>query len=80
MKIRVSYYGSFRRFGDGATLDMPPPVKIGDVRNSLALLLGQEQRDLVGDSVLANDTEILPDDYVVGDDCALSILPPVCGG
>jgi molybdopterin converting factor small subunit len=47
---------------------------------AMAKQLEGQHRLLVEDSAIANDTDILPDAYVIDDPCVLSILPPVCGG
>lgn len=80
MSIIVHHYGVFRKLGSSTALDVPLPATIGAVRAALIAQLGDQHKLLVEDSALANDTDILPDEYVIEDEHALSILPPVCGG
>lgn len=80
MKITVHHYGAFRRLGNSTAFDMPGPATIGIIRTALVAQLGEQNRLLVEDSAIANDTEILPDEFIIDSDCALSVLPPVCGG
>lgn len=80
MKITIQHYGAFRNLGDSTTLEMSVPTTIGSIRMAMAKQLEGQHRLLVEDSAIANDTDILPDAYVIDDPCVLSILPPVCGG
>lgn len=80
MKIIISHYGAFRKLGNSTTLDVPLPATIGVIRAALTNQLGAQHKLLIEDSALANDTDILPDEFVIEDSCALSVLPPVCGG
>jgi molybdopterin converting factor small subunit len=80
MKITVHHYGAFRKLGDSTAIDVPAPATIEAIRSALIAQLGEQHRLLVEDSALANDTDILPDEFVIDDSCTLSILPPVCGG
>ena len=80
INITITHYGAFRKLGTDTKISIPAPATIGAVRTVLADKLGDAHRVLVGDSVLASDTDILPDAYVIDGSCALSILPPVCGG
>ncbi len=80
MKITVCHYGAFRKLGRDTVLDVAAPATVGTVRAALIARVGEQHRLLVEDSVLASETEILPDDFLIGGNCALSILPPVCGG
>lgn len=80
MKIVIRHYGAFRKFGNETSLDISAPATIGTVRMAMIGRLGQEHKLLVEDSALANETDILPDEYVIEKECVLSALPPVCGG
>lgn len=80
MNIILLYYGPFRMHGKQAELSLTSPATIREVKAALAEHLGARHSSLIDDSVFANDKDILPDDFVIESDCALSILPPVCGG
>jgi molybdopterin converting factor small subunit len=80
IEIIISHYGAFKKLGSNTIISVPAPITIGTVRAALAEKLGDEHKALVEDSALANDTDILPDAFVIDANCALSILPPVCGG
>lgn len=80
MKITVSHYGTFRKLGQSTDLDISGPTTIGLIRTALIAQLGEQNRLLIEDSAIASDTEILPDEFIIDSDCALSVLPPVCGG
>lgn len=80
MKITIQHYGAFRKFGHETFLDISTPATVGTIRSALITKLGEEHKLLVEDSALVNDTDILPDEYVIGTECTLSVLPPVCGG
>lgn len=80
MKIDVQHYGAFRNLGDSTTLDISLPATVGAIRAAMAAQLGERHGLLVQDSAIASDADILSDTDVVEAPCALSILPPVCGG
>lgn len=80
MKIIIQHYGAFRNLGDSTALEISLPTTIGVIRTALAARLEGQHSLLVGDSAIANDINILPDAYVIEEQCTLSILPPVCGG
>ncbi len=80
MTLEIRPFGAFRQIGDVFTIKVPRDCTAEDIKAALADALGDEHRDLVNDSVLANDNEILPAGYVLREPAPLSILPPVCGG
>tara|TARA_R110002111_G_scaffold71813_3_gene115100 strand:+ start:411 stop:662 length:252 start_codon:yes stop_codon:yes gene_type:complete len=80
MTLSIRCFGVFRQFGETLSLEVPQDTTIHDIKNRLTELLEGAHKELIKDSVLANDTDILPDTYVVHGKTKLSILPPVCGG
>jgi molybdopterin converting factor small subunit len=80
MRVTIKHYGAFRKLGVSTSLDLPAPAPVSIIRAALANELGEAHRLLVEDSALANDTDILPDEFIIDDGCTLSVLPPVCGG
>lgn len=80
INITITHYGAFRNLGTDTKISILTPATIGTIRTALAEKLGDAYKLLVEDSVLASDTDILPDAYVIDSNCVLSVLPPVCGG
>lgn len=73
-------YGGFRKYRDNVEFSVPVGTPVSDVKEALCQTLGPQSRELIMDSVVANDQTILPQGYVIEGDMRLSILPPVCGG
>ncbi len=80
MTLSIRCFGVFRKFGETLSLEVPKNSTIHDIKNRLSQLLEEAHKELIEDSVLASDTDILPDSYIVQEVTSLSILPPVCGG
>lgn len=80
MTIIIQHYGAFRNLGDSTALEISLPTTISIIRMVMAAQLEGQHGLLARDSAIANDTDILPDAYVIEEPCVLSILPPVCGG
>ncbi|PJB72771.1 MAG: hypothetical protein CO093_02235 [Alphaproteobacteria bacterium CG_4_9_14_3_um_filter_47_13] len=78
--ITMKLFGAFRPYGDTVEFQICAGSCARTVKNALGNVLGEQAHPLIADSVIANNETILPDDYVIGDDAQLSILPPVCGG
>lgn len=80
MNITIQFYGAFRKLGSSQRITCESPSSIAQIKSVLSSVLGEGHKALIKDSVMANDTDILPNDYILMKDCTLSILPPVCGG
>lgn len=80
MKINVRLFGAFRQYGELTELSVPEKSPVSIIKTVLENTLGSQTRNLIADSVIANDETILHDDFIVCEDTTLSILPPVCGG
>lgn len=80
ISITMRLYGAFRKYQDTVLFSIPAGSSVNAVKNALGQVLGSQARDLVMDSVIANDKEILPSGFIINEDSSLSILPPVCGG
>ena len=80
IKVHINYFGIFKKFGDTATIESAKGSSIEEIKNALILCLGPQNKILVEESVIADETDILPSDFTVNSDTVLSILPPVCGG
>lgn len=80
LTLTINCFGVFREIGNSLSVTVPVGVTAADIKQQLATQLGRDYQDLVADSVLANDDQILPSGFVIGKAMPLSILPPVCGG
>lgn len=80
ISVQINYFGAFRQFGDGQTIDLPAGSTINDLKSIFADKLGKLHATLVQESVFANESEILIGDFVLENSTILSVLPPVCGG
>lgn len=78
--ITMRLFGAFRQYGDTVEVSVRAGSPVATLKTALGNLLGDKSRPLIQDSVLADDTTILPGDYIFDKDVRLSILPPVCGG
>ena len=79
--VHIKYFGVFRTMGSGIELEIPAGSTVAAVKTALWRALGAEHRQLVEDSVLADNIAILSNDAQLAvDSRALVILPPVCGG
>lgn len=78
--VTMRLYGAFRQYQDSISLTVPSGSKIAAIKEALAQALGPQARNLIADSVIANDSTILPAGFAANTDLKLSILPPVCGG
>ncbi len=80
ISVTVKLFGAFRQYGDTVNFNAPAGCSVRIVREKIAALLKLPSADLVNDSALALDDEIVQENTVFTRDCALAILPPVCGG
>lgn len=85
--LHVSLYGAFRPYSDGSplALSMPKGASLTDIRKQIGMTLQAKfpsfaQHGLIDESALADEKEILREDYTVTRDANLALLPPVCGG
>ena len=85
--VELRLFGAFRKYAGGATIpvEVPAGCKVGALKESIAQELGRRRPDLrdnqlVFESALANEQELLQDQDEIHASCTLAILPPVCGG
>ncbi len=85
--VRLRLFGAFRELaGRELSLRVPAGTTVAELRLHVkaALARGAGPRggeELVESSVVASDTEILPESHrLPAGEVSLSILPPVCGG
>lgn len=80
IRLTVRLFGAFRSFGSDVMIAVHSGASVTDVKNKLTQSLQGVDPQLVQDSVLGNDHEIISDNAVFTRDTALALLPPVCGG
>jgi molybdopterin converting factor small subunit len=80
MTVTILHYGTFRALGQSSVLNIEYPANVYRIKKALVEYLGPEHQTLIEESVFANATQILSDEYILEGECTLSILPPVCGG
>lgn len=78
--VSMRLFGAFRKFGEHISFTAPSGSGVEDVKRLLAEVLTEADAQLIQDSALANDDEVLDAREVFTQDCRLAILPPVCGG
>lgn len=78
--LSIKCFGIFRQFGDQLSISIESGSSVQQIKESLMRQLGAQHQTLIEESVLANDNDILPGTYILQEETALSILPPVCGG
>lgn len=78
--LPIKCFGVFRQFGDQLAVKIKTGSSVQQIKAALAQQLGEQHKTLIEESVLANDNDILPNAYILQEETALSILPPVCGG
>ena len=78
--ITMRLFGAFRKYGENVIFKVPSGCTATAVKEKLAEVLNLSDKNLIHDSALANDNEIMGGDEVLTQDSHLAILPPVCGG
>lgn len=87
ISIDLRLFGSFRKYSEHPIINIELLSKC-DVLVLKQIIAGHLKKikpdlgepDLVFDSALANEREILKDQDEITQSCTLAILPPVCGG
>ena len=78
--ITMRLFGAFRKYGEKVSFTVPSGCTATDIKEKLAEVLKLADKNLIRDSALASDNEIIGGDTVLTKDSHLAILPPVCGG
>lgn len=79
MRLTIRLFGAFRSMGASIECDVNPGTTIKDLKNFLVKERGFDS-NLLSDSAIACEEEIVQEDFVLKGDCQLAVLPPVCGG
>lgn len=86
-KIKVRCFGAFRKYVPSGSLEIEVTeqdlvsdfkVKLSKAIESINQNFSDSQ--LIHESVVANQNEVLPLNYLLEKETEVAILPPVCGG
>lgn len=87
LKVEIALFGAFRKFETGQPLivELPQDATLCDLRQALGAELSRRdpafnQQALLDQSALADDHQILHNDWRLEQNTRLAILPPVSGG
>lgn len=87
MKVKVRLFGAFRKYGDGAELELelPQDATLTELRKAFNDTLKSidpsfSNAALIEDSAFADETSVLTDSARLIEGGTLAVLPPVCGG
>lgn len=78
--IYIEFFGAFRNYGEGLDLRLTSGVNAEQIKQELETILGTGYQDLIAQSVLADEEQILCRDWHLTKPTRLAILPPVSGG
>lgn len=85
--VNVSLFGAFRKYipSGEMLIDIGDVCSVGEFRQKIAARIRELSPDfmdvnLLSESVLANDVEILEESAQVKAGDRVAFLPPVCGG
>lgn len=83
--IEITLLGALKQLDDMVTLHVESGTSVGSIKQSIKQHLESRHAhspvlNLIEDSALANESEILSHDDLLTTDQKLAILPPVCGG
>ncbi|HMN67746.1 MAG TPA: hypothetical protein PKC28_04330 [Bdellovibrionales bacterium] len=86
-ETEIKLFGAFRKYMPSGSIrvNLPDGVTAGQVKEMVKRVLQQQVPDfsdtnLVYESALATESEILAEDSVIDNQSDLALLPPVCGG
>lgn len=88
IEIEVRLFGAFRKYqqkGNILRFQARDDIDVISLKRLLSEHLqsqypGDAIEALVGESAIADDVRVLPENHVFDRNCTLQILPPVCGG
>lgn len=88
IEIELKLFGSFRKYekqGTPIRVSSVEPLSITHLKEILdsrfkELFERFSDSELIRDSAIADDTQVLGQNHVISRSCTLLILPPVCGG
>lgn len=88
IEIKVRLFGAFRKYESNQTfihLKVLEPSSIDTVKVAIASYFRERfenfsDEQLLNDSVIADESQVLETSKIIDRSCTLAILPPVCGG
>lgn len=88
IEIEMRLFGSFRKYekhGNPIILNASEPISVSNLKERLnnrfkELFPHFSDSELIQDSAIASDSQVLDLNHVIKNSCSLLILPPVCGG
>lgn len=88
IEIEVRLFGSFRKYekqGTPIMINSRDPIAISSLKEKLDSCFKElfphfSDSELIKDSAIANNSQILDLNHMIERSCSLFILPPVCGG
>lgn len=80
VSVQIDFFGALREYGNGSELALPPGSSAEQIKQALAEELGAQAKGLIEQSVLADEEQILDNEWQLTGPARLAILPPVSGG
>ena len=88
IEIEMKLFGSFRKYekhGEPIIVSSNEPISVSHLKEKLSSRFKElfphfSDSELIQDSAIASDSQVLDLNYVIKNSCSLLILPPVCGG
>ena len=85
--VQLRLFGAFRSYSSELSIPftLPQACRVNEFKKLIAERLQDlnpelGKSDLVFDSAIANEREVLTEEDTIAESCSLAILPPVCGG
>jgi hypothetical protein len=90
IQLEIRLFGAFKKYEipeHRMELELDEPMNVARIKlllsehfSSRIPTFGEQGRNLVNDSALADEDEILNEESRIDRSCRLHLLPPVCGG
>ncbi len=83
IEIKMNLFGAFKKYQNlenPISLKFNSPVTIDQIKKEMGKYFDSNGIQLILDSAIANESEVLEINTLIQHSCKLSILPPVCGG
>lgn len=88
IEVEIKFFGSLRKYtpeGSTFSVHLPKAASIKNIKAELQMELIRRfpefsDQQLLCDSAIASETQLLSLEQVLIGSCTLLVLPPVCGG